>query len=89
MTQHFVCSFNETHAIMQQLVRSKTATDVLEAIEFYKTAYTFNLAFANEGFYILKLYYNNLSFIDLVRYYKFSSMCKAKLKRTNIYNSIK
>jgi len=53
MTQHFVCSFNETHAIMQQLVRSKTATDVLEAIEFYKTAYTFNLAFANEGIHVL------------------------------------
>ena len=52
MTREFVCCFNETHGIMQQLVRSKTATDVLEAIEFYKTAYTFNLAFANEGLYI-------------------------------------
>lgn len=79
MTQHFVCSFNETHAIMQQLVRSKTATDVLEAIEFYKTAYTFNLAFANEGFCLLKLY-TNLFFINLVRYCKIDSMCKAKLK---------
>lgn len=41
--------FHEAVPVMCQLLRSKTSTDVLEAINFFTAAWEFRLSFAVKG----------------------------------------